>query len=195
MLLDPVTLEGVHVRLEPLAQTHRPGLIEVGLAAELWALTVDRIATAADLTRYVQRALAEADAGSALPFATVWRATGQVIGSTRFGNYVAAHKRAEIGWTWLAPAWQRTAANTEAKLLMLGHAFETAGLRRVEFKTSTLNLKSRAALTRLGAVEEGVFRQHMINEDGSNRDSIYFSILDREWPGIRARLLARLTSA
>lgn len=195
MLLDPVTLEGVHVRLEPLAPTHLPGLIEVGLAPELWALTVDRIATAADLTRYVQRALAEAAAGSALPFATVWRATGQVIGSTRFGNHVAAHKRAEIGWTWLAPAWQRTAANTEAKLLMLTHAFERAGLRRVEFKTSTLNLKSRAALTRLGAVEEGVFRQHMINEDGSNRDSIYFSILDREWPGVRARLSARLTPA
>lgn len=195
MLLNPVTLDGRHVRLEPLAPAHLPGLIEIGLAPELWALTVDRIATAADLTRYVQRALAEAAAGSALPFATVWRATGQVIGSTRFGNYVAAHKRAEIGWTWLAPAWQRTAANTEAKLLMLGHAFETAGLRRVEFKTSTLNLKSRAALTRLGAAEEGVFRQHMINEDGSNRDSIYFSILDREWPGVRARLLARLTSA
>ncbi len=195
MLLNPVTLEGVHVRLEPLAPTHLPGLIEVGLAPELWALTVDRIAAAADLTRYVQRALAEAAAGSALPFATVWRATGRVIGSTRFGNYVAAHKRAEIGWTWLAPDWQRTAANTEAKLLMLAHAFEAAGLRRVEFKTSTLNLKSRAALTRLGAVEEGVFRQHMINEDGSNRDSIYFSILDREWPWIRARLLARLASA
>ncbi len=195
MLLNPVTLDGRHVRLEPLAPAHLPGLIEIGLAPELWALTVDRIATAADLTRYVQRALAEAAAGSALPFATVWRATGQVIGSTRFGNYAAAHKRAEIGWTWLAPAWQRTAANTEAKLLMLGHAFETAGLRRVEFKTSTLNLKSRAALTRLGAAEEGVFRQHMINEDGSNRDSIYFSILDREWPGVRARLLARLTSA
>lgn len=195
MLLEPVTLEGAHVRLEPLARSHLPGLIEIGLAPELWALTVDRIQTAADLTRYVERALGEAAAGTALPFATVWRANGQVIGSTRFGNYVAAHRRAEIGWTWLAPSWQRTAANTEAKRLMLTHAFESAGLRRVEFKTSTLNLKSRAALTRLGATEEGVFRQHMINEDGSNRDSIYFSILDREWPAIRARLLARLTSA
>jgi RimJ/RimL family protein N-acetyltransferase len=194
MLLTPVTLEGGQVRLEPLATAHLPGLLEIGLAPELWALTVDRIRTAADLTRYVERALADAAAGAALPFATVWRATGEVIGSTRFGNYVAAHRRAEIGWTWLAPAWQRTAANTEAKLLMLGHAFEGAKLRRVEFKTSTLNQKSRAALARLGAVEEGVFRQHMINEDGSNRDSVYCSILDSEWPAVRERLSARLAS-
>jgi RimJ/RimL family protein N-acetyltransferase len=194
MPLSPVTLEGGQVRLEPLAPTHLPGLIEVGLAPELWTLTVDRIGTAADLTRYVERALEDAATGTALPFATVWRATGQVIGSTRFGNYVAAHRRVEIGWTWLAPAWQRTPANTETKLLMLGHAFETGGLRRVEFKTSTLNLRSRAALARLGAAEEGVFRQHMINEDGSNRDSVYFSILDSEWPAVRERLSARLAT-
>jgi RimJ/RimL family protein N-acetyltransferase len=194
MLLNPVTLEGGQVRLEPLAPAHLPGLIEVGLAPELWALTVDRIRTAADLTRYVERALEDAASGMALPFATIWRASGEVIGSTRFGNYVAAHRRVEIGWTWLSPAWQRTAANTEAKLLMLRHAFEDANLRRVEFKTSTVNLKSRAALARLGAVEEGVFRQHMINEDGSNRDSVYFSILDGEWPAVRKRLSARLAS-
>jgi RimJ/RimL family protein N-acetyltransferase len=194
MSLSPVVLEGQQVRLEPLSREHLPGLLQVGLAAELWALTVDRIQTAADLTRYVERALHDAAAGAALPFATIWRRTGAAIGSTRFGSLALAHRRAEIGWTWLGLDWQRTAANTEAKLLLLEHAFEQLQLRRVEFKTSTLNLRSRAALARIGAVEEGIFRQHMINDDGSNRDSVYFSILDSEWPGVRDRLEARLAA-
>lgn len=194
MVLKPVTLEGRWVRLEPLAREHLPGLLAVGLAPELWALTVDRPRTPSDLTAYVDRALAEAGQGLALPFATVWRATGTVIGSTRFGNLAPEHRRAEIGWTWLGRDWQRTAANTEAKLLMLEQAFERWSLRRVEFKTSTLNQQSRNALLRLGAVEEGIFRQHMLNADGSNRDSVYFSLLDREWPAVKARLTARLAA-
>lgn len=188
----PIMLQGVFVRLEPLSREHLPGLIAVGLAPELWALTVDRIRTAEDLTRYVERALQDAADGTAMPYTTIWRATNTVIGSTRFGNLALAHRRAEIGWTWLGLTWQRTAANTEAKLLMLEHGFERMNLRRIEFKTSTLNLKSRAALARIGAVEEGIFRQHMINDDGSNRDSVYFSILDHEWPGVKQRLEERL---
>jgi RimJ/RimL family protein N-acetyltransferase len=211
MKLVPIALQGSFVRLEPLSREHLPGLIAVGLAPELWALTVDRIRTAEDLTRYVERALKDAADGTAMPYATIWTGergsgkgerdkpadglsgeSGTVIGSTRFGNLALAHRRAEIGWTWLGLQWQRTAANTEAKLLMLTHGFEVLGLRRIEFKTSTLNLKSRAALVRIGAVEEGIFRQHMINDDGSNRDSVYFSILDSEWPGVRQRLEVRL---
>ena len=119
--------------------------------------------------------LSEQRAGTALPFATVARATGAVIGSTRFGNAAPEHRRVEIGWTWLAPRWQRTAANTEAKYLMLRHAFEVWHCNRVEFKTSALNERSRAAIRRIGATEEGIFRRHMVNEDGSLRDSVFFS--------------------
>ena len=118
------------------------------------------------MRRYIDAALAEQREGTALPFVTVWRATGQVIGSTRFANAALPHRRVEIGWTWLARPWQRSGANAEAKYLMLRHAFETWGLVRVELKTSTLNQQSRGAMKKLGAVEEGVLRRHMINEDG-----------------------------
>src|SRR5262249_55884783 len=126
--------------------------------------------------------------GSALPFATVWRATGQVIGTTRFGNASAEHRRVEIGWTWLGRRWQRTGANTQAKYLMLRHAFDTLGCLRVEPKTSALNERSRAAIRRIGGREEGILRHHMVNEDGSLRDSVYYSILVEEWPDVRQRL-------
>jgi RimJ/RimL family protein N-acetyltransferase len=141
---------------------------------------------------YVEQALTEQKAGTALPFATVERATGRVIGSSRFGNYVEPHRRIEIGWTWISPPWQRTAVNTEAKLLMLTHAFETLNCRRVELKTSAVNARSRAAMLRIGAIEEGTLRQHMINPDGSSRDSVYFSILDGEWPTAKERLRGML---
>jgi|SRR5690242_16046386 len=192
MDLIPVTLEGMHVRLEPLSPAHLDGLCAVGLDPELWRLTVSRVHDRAAMERYLAEALEEQRAGTALPFATVSRATGQVIGSTRFGNASRPHRRVEIGWTWLGRPFQRTAANTEAKLLMLRCAFETWGCIRVELKTSTLNLRSRAAILRLGAREEGVLRHHMINEDGSLRDSVFFSILAEEWPEVRRRLEAAL---
>ena len=192
MPLSPVVLEGTVVRMEPLTLAHVPALSEVGLDASLWALTSNRVASEQDMREYVEQALAEQKAGTALPFATVERASGRVIGSSRFGNYVEAHKRVEIGWTWIAPAWQRTAVNTEAKLLMLTHAFETLGCRRVELKTSARNAKSRAAMLRIGCTEEGTLRQHMINPDGSSRDSVYFSILDGEWPTVKDKLDAML---
>jgi RimJ/RimL family protein N-acetyltransferase len=190
--IEPVVLSGNVIRLEPLRLDHVEQLLFVGLDPELWRWTTTQIATRADLERYVQDALAEQAAGSALPFATIEAASGRAIGSTRFGNIVAQFKRCEIGWTWVTPELQRTAVNTEAKLLMLSHAFETWGFRRVEFKTSTRNEKSRNALLRLGAIQEGIFRQHMTHADGSLRDTVYFSIVREEWPAIRARLRARL---
>jgi RimJ/RimL family protein N-acetyltransferase len=194
MIVTPETLEGRHVRLEPLGPEHLDGLAAVGLDAELWRLTTTRVAGRADLERYVSDALVEQRAGTALPYATVWRRTGEVIGSTRFGNAVPAHRRVEIGWTWLGRQWQRTGANTEAKYLMLCHAFEVWGCLRVELKTSTLNQRSRSAILRLGAVQEGVFRCHMINDDGSRRDSVYYSIIADEWPDTKRHLERLLTA-
>ena len=188
MNIAPVVLEGRVVRLEPMALEHVDALTLVGLDPSLWALTTMRIATRGDLLEYMRMALAEQAAGTALPFVTIVRATGEVIGSTRFANVVHEHARAEIGWTWITPRWQRTAVNTEAKYLMLRHAFEHMGCRRVELKTNALNARSRAAMLRIGATEEGTLRRHMINADGSPRDSVYFSVIAEEWPTVCARL-------
>ena len=190
MNLAPVTLEGRIVRLEPLSLHHLDALCAVGLEPSIWAFTTIRVTTPEEMRAYMESGLAERRAGTALPFATVERATGTVVGTTRFANAVHEHARVEIGWTWIAPRWQRTGVNTEAKLLMLRHAFEVLGARRVELKTSALNLRSRAAIQRIGATEEGTLRKHMINADGSARHSVYFSIIDDEWPAVRQRLMA-----
>jgi len=192
--LTPRPLEGPTVRLEPLGPHHLDGLCEAGLDPDLWRFTVSRVADRAGMERYVAEALAEQRAGTALPFATVVRETGRVIGSTRFGSASPAHRRIEIGWTWLDPEWQRTGANTEAKYLMLRCAFERWECLRVEFKTSALNARSRAAIRRIGAQEEGILRRHMINEDGSRRDSVYFSIIAEEWPEVKRRLEGMLAA-
>ncbi len=192
MILTPTTLEGPTIRLEPLTLAHLDALLVVAQDPELWRLTVSAVTSRESLDEYVREALAEQQAGTALPFVTMLRATGQVIGSTRFGNAVPMHRRVEIGWTWVGRRWQRTGANREAKYLMLRHAFECWGCLRVEFKTSALNQRSRNALLGIGAVEEGILRHHMINADGSLRDSVYFSILSEEWPAVRRRLEERL---
>jgi N-acetyltransferase len=194
MDLTPRALVGPTIRLEPLGLDHLDGLCEAGLDPELWRLTVSRVRDRADMERYVLAALEEQRAGTALPFATVRRDTGRIIGSTRFGNASPPNRRVEIGWTWLSPAWQRTGANTEAKYLMLRHAFEEWECIRVELKTSALNLRSRAAILRLGAREEGILRHHMINEDGSLRDSVFFSLLAEEWPEAKRRLEGMLAA-
>ena len=190
--MTPVPLEGAHVRLEPLTRAHLDALAEVGLDPDLWTWTASTVRTRDDLAAYVETALAGQADGTALPFATVDRASGRVVGSTRFGNYVAAHRRVEIGWTFVARLWQRTAVNTEAKLLMMAHAFDTLGLTRVEWKTDALNARSRAAILRLGAIEEGTLRSHMVVRDGRLRDTVYFSVTADEWPAVRDRLTARL---
>lgn len=193
--LPPVTLEGEIVRLEPLALAHAAALAEAGLHPELWRLQPEPVESADDMRRYVERALAGQAAGACLPFAIVRRADGQVIGATRYMDIALPHKRLEIGATWLTPASQRIGANTEAKYLLLQHAFETIGIMRVVFKTEVTNLQSRQAILRIGGVEEGVFRKHLIAQSGRARDMVYFAILDEDWPAAKARLLARLRRA
>lgn len=188
MNLQPVTLSGERVRLEPLTLAHVPALWAAGQDPLLWELNPTPIYALDDMQTYVAQALAEQARGVAVPFATVLQDGSQVIGSTRFGNITVAHRGAEIGWTWINPAWQRTFVNTEAKYLMLSHAFETWDCIRVELKTDVLNQRSRNAILRLGAVQEGIFRNHIITANGRRRDSVYFSILDREWPAVKQRL-------
>jgi RimJ/RimL family protein N-acetyltransferase len=204
MDLTPVVLEGDIVRLEPLAPAHVDALVTAGAdpAVFRWTQlpgmrwTFEQGCTEAPtrqlMQAYVEQAQAWHKAGTALPFATVARSLGRAVGATRFANIDAANKRAEIGWTWLASDWQRSGANTEAKYLMLRHAFERMGCIRVEFKTDRRNEKSRAALLRIGAAQEGILRQHMILPDGSYRDSVYFSVLDSEWPRVKGELEAKL---
>jgi len=195
MDLRPVVLEGRHVRLEPLdLERHWEGLAAVGLEPSLWRFTSSKVANAEELRRYLERAIEERDRGVSVPFATVHRASGRVAGSTRFGNIVREHRRAEIGWTWLGTEFQRTALNTEAKYLMFRHAFETWGLMRVELKTGQFNEKSQAAMRRLGLVYEGTFRKWMFNEDGSIRDAVWFAVTDDEWPEMKARLEAMMAT-
>jgi RimJ/RimL family protein N-acetyltransferase len=192
MDLAPNTLQGRFVRLEPLSRAHAPALWEAARAPELWRFTMSRVASRAELDAYVEAALRDAATGAALPFATVDLASGRVAGSTRFTNASARDLRVEIGYTFLAPEFQRTALNTEAKLLMLRHAFEVLGCVRVEFRASAHNAPSRAALRRLGAVEEGILRKQARLPDGTWRDTVFHGVLDREWPEVRARLEARL---
>jgi RimJ/RimL family protein N-acetyltransferase len=190
----PVTLEGRHARLEPLAKAHLAGLAEVGLEEELWRWIPTAVRTREEMAAYIETALSEQERGVSLPFAIVEKATGRAIGSTRYANIDRTHHRVEIGWTWVAREWQRTAINTEAKYLLLKHAFESLGCMRVELKTDSLNEKSRAAILRIGAKEEGIFRNHMITASGRIRHTVYFSIIDSEWPAVKARLAAKLSS-
>jgi RimJ/RimL family protein N-acetyltransferase len=194
MIVEPVTLEGRHVRLEPLAKGHLAGLARVGLDEELWRWSPMPMRTTEEMVAYVETALQEQERGVSLPFAILETATGRAIGSTRYGNIDRTHHRVEIGWTWVARDWQRTAINTEAKYLLLRHAFETLGCLRVELKTDSLNEKSRAAILRIGAKEEGIFRNHMITESGRIRHSVYFSIIESEWPAVKTRLESMLNS-
>src|SRR5580704_559824 len=194
MAVSPVMLQGEHVRLEPLAKAHLAGLAEAGLDKELWRWIPVPVRTVDEMAAYVETALGEQERGVSLPFAIVEKASGRAIGSTRYGNIDRTHHRVEIGWTWVGREWQRTAVNTEAKYLLLRHAFETLGCMRVELKTDSLNEKSRAAILRIGAQHEGIFRNHMITASGRIRHSAYYSIIDSEWPAVKARLESRLNS-
>lgn len=194
MLVQPVTLTGAHVQLVPMQPEHADALWQAAQDQSIWQWTLSRISSRADVDQYIAYALAQQALGNQLPFVTVSRATGEIVGSTRFDEITPAHRRVEIGWTWIAPRWQRTAINTEAKYLMLQHAFETWHCVRVQLKTDALNERSQRAIERLGAVREGVLRSHYIMPDGRRRDSVYFSILDTEWAAVKAhleRLLAR----
>jgi RimJ/RimL family protein N-acetyltransferase len=186
--LDPIVLEGSFVRLEPMTLEHHARLSEVGLDPEIWRYTIAMIRTPEEMRDYMESALELQRGGTSLPFATIERSSGRVVGSTRFGNYDPTNRRIEIGWTWLARPWQRTTINTEAKYLMLTHAFEKLHCVRVELKTDVLNTPSRKAMLRIGAKEEGVLRKHTLMWTGRYRDSIYYSILDEEWPQVKGQL-------
>jgi len=181
----PVTLEGRSIRLVPLAPAHLDGMCDVGLDPDLWRWTPAALRSRSDMKGYIEAALKSQAEGTALPFVTLEQATGTIVGSTRYGNIDRTSRRVEIGWTWVGMRWQRTAVNTEAKYLMLLHAFEILRCHRVEFKTDFLNERSRAALRRIGAKEEGVLRQHMVTATGRLRDTVYYSIIDTEWPDAR----------
>ena len=192
---EPVVLEGDHVRLEPLGEQHRTDL--VAAAAEDPA-TMRYMLTNIPVhgwEAWIGEALRGVAAGRYVAWATVDRASGQAVGSTRFGDIEPDHGRVEIGWTWIAPSHQRTAINTEAKLLQLRYAFDDLGATRVALKTDGRNLRSQAAIERLGATREGVLRRHTLMPDGFLRDTVYYSILADEWPGVRARLEDRLGRA
>lgn len=192
MQISPVTLEGQHVRLEPLSKAHLAGLAEVGLDEELWRWIPAQVRNNDEMAAYIETALDEQRRGVSLPFATTEKNSGRVIGSTRYMNIETTHHRMEIGSTWIAKPWQRSVVNTEAKYLMLLHAFETLKCMRLELKTDSLNERSRTAILRIGAKEEGTFRNHMITWNGRIRHTVYFSIIDTEWPGVKTKLEEKL---
>lgn len=192
MKIEPVTLYGQNAHLEPLSMAHYDQLVEVGLDEELWRWIPSQISSKADLRSYIEAALEGQRQGSMLPFATIEKTTGRAIGSTRYGNIDASNRRLEIGWTWIARAWQRTAVNTETKFLMLRHAFETLGCIRVEFKTDALNERSRNAILRIGAKQEGILRKLIVLPNGRVRDTVCFTIIDTEWAEVKKNLEAKL---
>ncbi len=186
----PVTLQGKYVRLEPLRPEHAVKLWEIAKdhLHELFRWIPYRLESLEDFQVFNRHILEEQKRGLTVPFATFERKSGQIAGTTRFMNMDLPNRKVEIGSTWIAPRWQRTAVNTEAKFLMLQHAFEVWKCLRVELKTDSLNQRSRRAILRLGAKEEGTLRKHMVTWNGRQRDSVYFSILDMEWPEVKAGL-------
>jgi RimJ/RimL family protein N-acetyltransferase len=193
-IATPLTLQGSIVRLEPIRREHAGLFWEASKNSldDIFQWIPYRMKSEEDFEQVVEKAFAEQERGDSVVFATVERNSGHVIGSTRFMNIDRANRRVEIGSTWIAPAWQRTPVNTEAKYLMLRHAFEVWKCFRVELKTDALNQKSRNAILRIGAKEEGTLRRHVITWTGRVRDSVYFSILDSEWPDVRQRLEKKL---
>jgi len=193
-IVVPLTLEGTVVRLEPVRREHAEFFWEVAKndLEDIFRWIPYSMKTPADFQRLIDKAFEEQERGESVVFATLDRSSGRVIGSTRFMNIDRINRRVEIGSTWIAPAWQRTAVNTEVKYLMLQHAFEVWGCMRVELKTDALNQKSRNAILRIGAKEEGTLRRHLVTCTGRVRDTVYFSILDDEWPEAKARLEAKV---
>jgi RimJ/RimL family protein N-acetyltransferase len=182
------TLMGRVVWLRPMELSDVDGLIAAATPGELWKSWLTTIPRPDETAAYVEAALRERAAGTAHPFVIVEQSSQRIVGTTRYAAIRRAHRCVEIGWTWLAEAWQRTGVNTEAKYLLLHYAFETLGCVRVELKTDVLNERSRRAIERIGAKPEGILRQHMIMPNGRIRDTIYYSIIASEWPEVKARL-------
>jgi RimJ/RimL family protein N-acetyltransferase len=193
MSIEPVVLEGQHVRLEPLDTRHKDGLYQAISDGELWKIFVTLVPHPDDIDQFLSNAKSAQERGDGLTFATIDKSgNGQIAGSTRFMKADLPNKRVEIGFTFLGKTWQRSRINTEAKLLMLTHAFETLEMNRVELLTDYLNTASRRAISRLGAKEEGILRNHMLMPDGRERDSVLFSIVKNEWPGVKQNLEYKL---
>ena len=192
MPFEKVILEGEHVRLEPISVSHHDELIEAITDGELWNLFVTLVPRVEGIDQFIENAISAYDSEDGLAFATIDKVSGRVVGSTRFMKANLPNKRVEIGFTFIAKSYQKTMINTEAKLLMLTHAFETLQLNRIEFLTDYLNNTSRNAILRLGAKEEGILRNHMVMPDGRVRDSVLFSITNNEWAGVKQNLSYKL---
>jgi RimJ/RimL family protein N-acetyltransferase len=189
MDIYPLLLTGRIVRLEPLSEDHVPGLTQAGQDEEIWRfMRYGYVHTEAQMREWVDSLLRLRDAGTDLPFTVIHQESGEIAGATRFLEIHREHRGLEIGGTWYAPHFQRTLVNTECKYLLLRHAFETLGCIRVQFKTDLRNERSQRAIERLGAVREGLLRNHMILPDGTVRHSVYYSIIDTEWPTVKERL-------
>lgn len=189
MKIEPVTLQGRLARLEPLRMAHAPELYEASRDPGLWTYKlVKQPRSLPEMEQLIASVLQNQEAGACLPFAIMSLERDCVVGETRYFNFTPQDHGVEIGWTWLTPAVQRTGVNTECKYLLLRHAFENMGAIRVQLRTHHLNINSQRAIERLGAVKEGVLRNHIIMPDGSYRHSVYYSIIENEWPAIKARL-------
>ena len=189
MEVKPIILQGKHVRLEPMTEAHTPALAEIGVGQPFWDFMVyGRMATADDMRGWAQDILSRAEKGTDLPFVAIHLESGRVAGATRYMNIMPSDRGLEIGGTWYGPEFQRTVVNTECKYLLLQHAFEQLGCIRVQLKTDLRNERSQRAIERIGALKEGVLRNHMILPDGHYRHSVYYSILDTEWPDVKKRL-------
>lgn len=190
---QPITLAGKFVLLEPLAMGHAEDLFAVAQDPDIWRyMTCAPLTSLASTRLFIEQALVRAATGAEVPFVIRCQATGRTIGSTRYLDIRRPHRALEIGWTWLGASFQRTAANTEAKLLLLSHAFDDLGAIRVQLKTDERNLRSQRAIERIGALREGVHRKQMILWDGYIRNAVFYSITDEEWPRVKDRLRARL---
>ena len=189
-----IILEDDLVRIEPLEEKHFDLLLPTALEKEIWLFTIQKINTPADFRKYFDTALKEKQNKTSYPFAYYNKITNRYVGSTRYGNIDFGYKRLEIGWTWLNPQMQGTGFNKHCKFLLLSYAFEQLQLNRVELKTSHLNLKSQNAMLKIGAVREGVFRNHIVNEDGSIRHSHFFSFIKEEWPAVKSSIFKELVT-
>lgn len=189
MEVKPVVLQGKHVRLEPMTEAHIPALAEIGVGQEFWDyMLYGNMSTEADMANWVRDILSRAARGTDLPFIAIHLESGRVAGATRYLNIMPNDRGLEVGGTWYGLDFQRTAVNTECKYLLLTHAFETLGCIRLQIKTDSLNVRSQKAIERIGAVKEGVLRNHMILPNGRIRHSVFYSILDTEWPDVKKRL-------
>jgi N-acetyltransferase len=191
---QPVILTGQTVRLEPLSHAHAEDLFQAGVDRTIWTyMPVGGFSDLPSLHAWIDKASEARDRGVEVPFATILLESGRAVGSTRYMDIRPEHRALEIGSTWLSPQVQRTRVNTECKYLLLKHAFENLGAHRVQLKTDARNVRSQRAIERIGGVMEGVLRRHMITWDGHIRDTVYYSILDTEWPNAKARLESLLS--